>query len=244
MTITFKEYKNARNAKKLPYYTISAKSAVEAIRYKSKIKTFLHSLGQGSYISNGDTIKQAGYTIKLIIESDDYNCHYEDIIPRKGAMNSQGYEVYPLDRYTEKQSQRYKQGEGLRIVQSVGDYRKSQTYEFYLPENWIRQFYDNKQQSKANAYTNMIAVAKQALESDIKDATADYYTIGIIVTNPQGEEVFTDYLGGCDEKYASSSEAFYENGMIDKALKAIDTDLAEQADITMLARPDMYELTA
>lgn len=250
MRITRKEYQTARAVKHLQYYTISAKQAVQSIRHNQAIEQWRNAIGapkrlytDNNNIAHSFTI--AGHSVRLCIELDEYNYRYEDIFPRKGGMNSQGYEVHALGRYDDvDQSPRYKNGQGLTVFKRVNADRDSYKYKFYLPESWIRQFYDNCNQSKADAHNNMIQSALSALDSDIETATSEYYTISCVVTDSHNNEIFSDYLGGCDYEYAVTGEAFFEHGMIESARAAIDDSLEKQAQAIMQSRPDMYQEAA
>lgn len=239
---TLQQYKKARYSNTMPHYTNSAKTALQILRHKEKLKTFLSNIGAASYLycDSSDIAhewEEAGYTITLKIEYDDFNSRWEDIIPRKWGINSQGYFVFNERYSADHESTRYRAGEGLTVYARAGDYH----LRIELPEKWLRQFYDNRNYDKASAYNNMVASGKMAIEQDIKQACQEYFTIGCTVSDSQGNEIFSDYLGGCDLDYAQSGEAFLEHGMIESAREAIEKELTKQAQILMDSRPDMYQ---
>lgn len=238
------QYRRKR-AKGMPHYFVTAKDALQAIRAKDKRVAMLDAIGAShtlytDYKGVAHEWEENGFTIQLKIENDE-NHVFEDIIPYKGGMNSQGYYVYDLGRYADeddKQDKRYSGG-AMILAQDIGEGERNWK-KFELPESYVKQFYNNKDFGKHEAYSRMVASAKIAVDQDIKIAKMDYCYVSVTVLDKHGNEIFHDGLGGCDYDYAQSGEAFFDHGMIDSARDAINSELEEKAETLMASRPDLY----
>lgn len=238
-------YYKARSAS-MPHYLTRAIDAWRNIQSDRKLAAWKAEIDATSFYTDSHNVahefEENGFKYVFKIEPDYDGCDAEDYFPRKGGKNSQGYEVYDVARYEEDHNKppRYQAGKGMTLYADIGNYRQCYWKRFELPEEYVRQFYDNRNYSRQVAYENMIASAKLAIEQGIKTVNLDYCYISVTAYDAEGHEVATDGLGGVDSDYATSGQAFFEHGMLETCKQEVDKELIKNARAMEKSRPDMY----
>lgn len=230
---TYKQYL-AERKNTMPHYHNRAIDAWRHIVFKRKFDAWLKEIDapHGFYTDSDNVAHEftddKGYRYVFKIEPDYYVSYmYDD-------MKSQGYDYdvreggYSKPGFAEHGNVTRHSGEGFRMWLDLSNDRHYIPAVFDVPESYTRQFYDNKNYSKHEAYTNMVASARMAIEQGVNTyCKTDYCDVSVTVYAPDGEEIETDGLGGCDLDSSTSGRVFYEHDMLDTLREAAAKHYAE-----------------
>jgi hypothetical protein len=216
---TYKQYLKERRDT-MPHYKKRALDAWRHIKSERALQAWKESINapQGFSIDyNGvahEYVDKEGYAYLFKIEPD-YDAPYDD-------MKHQGYDYDVRDRGYNKPEFAYHgnatrhSGDGFYMWLDLSNDRSYIPAVFDVPENYVRQFYNNKNYSKHGAYINMVASARMAIEQDVNTyCKTEYCYTSVTLYAPDGEEVAQDGLGGCDIDYATSGAAFRDHGLFE-----------------------------
>lgn len=224
MTITYQEYKDARQST-IAYRIPTAKSALQALRYNARLAAWRKNIGMSklSYGYGEDDPLHVwrdanGYEYRFICENDDLP---SDFWEDEGEFTKRSLSRYEKPEYFEHGAtfSRYS-GNGMQCVYDLASYHDRNYYphEFDISERFVRQYYDNKAWGKHEAYTRMVQSVKDFFEGYVEHTyKKDIYWIAIYVYDAEGEEIDFCGLGGCDEDYVESGAAFFDNGLLEEA---------------------------
>jgi len=248
MTTLYNEYLKKRYYNVMPHYINTAKNALLSIRSEQSLKAWKESIeAPNEFYTDSDNIAHTyttndGYTLTFKIECDDI-CRADDV-------RHQGYSVETnCNRHCKPDFADHGEftrhtGKGLQAFIDIGE-RCINYASFDIPESYIEQFYSHKNYSKHNAYINMIASARMAIQQDIKNYYhTEYFYISVTVEK-DGVELESFGICGIDESYAISGQAFFDYSYSD-AMEFIKNDrekaACEYANYMTASRPDFYEL--
>lgn len=226
----YKEYKAAR-AKHMAHYRTTAKTAMLTIRSQQALAKWRESVDMPKRLcSDGHEYIDANDYKYVFTLKADYDSDVSWFFEGYTHDLKESRHCYNVDEHTKEYG--YKRFSGDCFEACIG-FNPVDDRDYYYAVNvadhkYMRQFYNNKDFSKHDAYINMLQSTKQAFEQDIKHAyQSEYYTIGVELYAPNGEQIEADYIGSCDYEYASSGEAYKEYGLFeamqDKALEHFAT---------------------
>ena len=227
--ITYKEFKEfKKNYDKLDYFLLGSKFCYEALKRQKAFKKWKekYNFSEVNYPDADNVLHdyklENGYILRF--KAEPYYDIYDNI-------HDQGYSYETLNRYSKPQFavegskfSRYSNDE-LYYFCDLSNDRDYIPALFTLPKEWVKQFYNNKDFSKHEAYNRMVTSAKSAIESDVNYYKDYFYTCIIEIIDPNGLKVDFVCIGACDEKYSFSGLTFYEHNLINEAMEIIKNDI-------------------
>lgn len=161
-------------------------------------------------------IERDGYRIELLCQTDE-NLIYDEVGAQGYHAEWQHSRHNTPDFFREYGAnfQRDHAGDYAFCV-PVSQYRDT----IYLTGYFGKDFIDQWRTCKSD-FPAALERAKEAIEHDAAYYSGDFACVGVRVFAPDGEEIYSDYLGGCDYEYAESLDAHYEHDMLDRAKDAI-----------------------